>query len=120
MCVTIGISGECALLTRFRLRRADSISSLAVAFIAAYLPPKVTQKGTVRRTYSKVIGQLGSVTCQVLSFANLKDDGAKAPRQIIANLTTLRAKVCTPPSTPDHQTDLLLACRSPRRTRARE
>ncbi|ORY69419.1 hypothetical protein BCR35DRAFT_307980 [Leucosporidium creatinivorum] len=72
VCVTIGIS---------------------VAFIAAYLPPKVTQKGTVRRTYSKVIGQLGSVTCQILSFANLKEDGAKAPRQIIANLTTLRAKV---------------------------
>lgn len=68
-------------------------TSLKVAFLTAYLPPKVTQKGSVRRTYSKVIAQIGYLTCQVLSFANLKEDRAKAPRAIIKSITTLRTKV---------------------------
>lgn len=54
----------------------------------------MTQKGTVRRTYSKVIGQIGTALCQAVSYAHLKGDGArKPPPQIIANLGTLRLKV---------------------------
>ena len=41
-------------------------------------------------TYAKVIEETGGVLCQVLSFANCKEDGAKPPKQIVANIAALR------------------------------
>ncbi|KAL8292379.1 hypothetical protein RQP46_001845 [Phenoliferia psychrophenolica] len=63
---------------------------ITAAWLWAYLPPTSTQKETVRMTYAKVIGETGGVLCQVLSFANCKEDGAKPPKQIIANISALR------------------------------
>ncbi|KAK4700228.1 hypothetical protein P7C70_g6023, partial [Phenoliferia sp. Uapishka_3] len=66
---------------------------ITAAWLWAYLPPKSTQKETVRQTYAKVIGETGGVLCQVLSFANCKADKAKPPKQILKNIAALRAKV---------------------------
>lgn len=66
---------------------------IAIAFVLSYLPPKVTQKGTVRRTYSKVIGQVGTAIAQVVSYAHLKGTVSKPPPRIIQNLALLRQKV---------------------------
>lgn len=81
---------------------------ITAAWIWTYVPPKSTQKETVRQTYATVIGETGGVLCQgsspplrplepvltkslsVLSFANCKTDGAKAPKQILKNISALR------------------------------
>ncbi|KAI5478848.1 hypothetical protein MNV49_004580 [Pseudohyphozyma bogoriensis] len=66
---------------------------ITVAYIGALLPPKATQKETIRKTYGRVIAEMGGILCQVVSFANCKEDGAKAPKQIIKNIAALRLKV---------------------------
>ncbi|KAM0749705.1 hypothetical protein T439DRAFT_326581 [Meredithblackwellia eburnea MCA 4105] len=66
---------------------------ITAAWLWAYLPPRSTQKETVRKTYAKVIGETGGVLCQILSFANCKDGPTSPPKQIVANLAALRAKV---------------------------
>lgn len=100
VCVGIGITSEflpwasCIMAGR---QLADQLSRVPsgpqVAFVVAYIPPSVTQKGTIRRTYAKVTGRLGGTLCQILSFANCKQGVRKPPRQIMKDLATLRAKV---------------------------
>ncbi|KAM0786302.1 hypothetical protein ACM66B_001780 [Microbotryomycetes sp. NB124-2] len=67
---------------------------ISIAFVGAYLPPKVTQKGTIRKTYAKVALQLGGVLCQVLSFALCKENKVtKPPRSVVKRITALRVKI---------------------------
>ncbi|BGP41609.1 hypothetical protein JCM10449v2_005600 [Rhodotorula kratochvilovae] len=66
---------------------------ITIAFVAALIPPTTRQKVTIRRTYAKVIGRMGDVLCQILSYANCKDGPTKTPKVIIKNLAALRARV---------------------------
>ena len=64
---------------------------ITASFVFCYLiPPKVTQKETVRRTYAKVLREMGGVVCQLLSFSNTKPGAGRPPRSIIANISALR------------------------------
>lgn len=63
---------------------------ITIAFIAAFLPPRVTQKATIRRTYANVIGRMGGVLCQILSHAHVKGDTSRTPKLIVQNLAVLR------------------------------
>ncbi|KAK4049887.1 hypothetical protein OIO90_005276 [Microbotryomycetes sp. JL221] len=66
----------------------------SIAFVGAYLPPKATQKGTIRKTYAKVAHQLGGILCQVLSFGLCKDNKVtKSPKGIVKRITGLRVKL---------------------------
>lgn len=67
--------------------------AFSVAFIWALLPGSSRQKVTIRRAYAKVIGRMGDVICQILSYANCKEGPTKAPKVIINNLAALRARV---------------------------
>ncbi|KAJ3016932.1 hypothetical protein HKX48_003802, partial [Thoreauomyces humboldtii] len=69
------------------------VMGVALAYLCAFIPPCVTQKQAIRETYANVIGQSGSVLCQIISFANCKDGKTKPPKLIVANLATLRAKL---------------------------
>ncbi|GEM08584.1 brefeldin A sensitivity protein-related, DUF2421 containing protein [Rhodotorula toruloides] len=66
---------------------------ITIAFIWALLPGSSRQKVTIRRAYAKVIGRMGDVICQILSYANCKEGPTKAPKVIINNLAALRARV---------------------------
>lgn len=66
---------------------------ITVAFIWSFLPPKATQKETVRKTYANVTKQLGTSLCQVVSYANCKKDKMPPPKVIVKNISALRAKV---------------------------
>ncbi|GAA5852185.1 hypothetical protein JCM8547_006692 [Rhodosporidiobolus lusitaniae] len=66
---------------------------ISIAFVWAFVPPATRQKVTIRRTYAKVVGRMGDVVAQVLSFANTKDGPVKAPRVIVNNLASLRQRV---------------------------
>ncbi|GAA6054703.1 hypothetical protein JCM3770_000038, partial [Rhodotorula araucariae] len=66
---------------------------ITIAFVAALIPPTTRQKVSIRRTYAKVIGRMGDVLCQILSYANCKDGPTKTPKVIIKNLAALRARV---------------------------
>ncbi|KAK4050247.1 hypothetical protein OIV83_003568 [Microbotryomycetes sp. JL201] len=67
---------------------------ISIAFVGAYLPPKVTQKGTIRKTYAKVALQLGGVVCQVLSFALCKENRVtRPPKSVVKRITALRVKI---------------------------
>ncbi|CEQ41511.1 SPOSA6832_03240 [Sporobolomyces salmonicolor] len=66
---------------------------MIVAFVWTYIPPKTTQKVSIRRTYARCVDQLGGVMCQILSFANTKTKPTKPPKVIVKNLAMLRMKV---------------------------
>ncbi|GAA5894372.1 hypothetical protein JCM6882_007642 [Rhodosporidiobolus microsporus] len=66
---------------------------ISIAFVWGFVPPATRQKVTIRRTYAKVIGRTGDLICQILSFANTKDEPVKAPKVIVNNLTALRQRV---------------------------
>lgn len=93
VCVTIGISA--AFLFAYREH------SVVVCFISDLelmstntVPPTITQKETVRRTYAKVIAEMGGTLCQIISFSNLRDDHPVVPPQLILqNIAALRTKV---------------------------
>ncbi|TNY20776.1 hypothetical protein DMC30DRAFT_351756 [Rhodotorula diobovata] len=66
---------------------------ISAAFVWALLPPTTRQKVTIRTAYAKVIGRMGDVLCQILSYANCKDGPTKTPKNIVKNLAALRARV---------------------------
>ncbi|SCV72848.1 BQ2448_4385 [Microbotryum intermedium] len=67
---------------------------VVIAFLVAFIPPKVTQKKAIRKTYANVINSMGGVFCQIVSFAACKEDGSSArPTIILKNLAALRTKV---------------------------
>ncbi|GAA5921957.1 hypothetical protein JCM1841_005015 [Sporobolomyces salmonicolor] len=66
---------------------------ISIAFVWTYIPPKTTQKVSIRRTYARCVDQLGGVMCQILSFANTKTKPTKPPKIIVKNLAMLRMKV---------------------------
>ncbi|SCZ92065.1 BZ3500_MvSof-1268-A1-R1_Chr5-3g08313 [Microbotryum saponariae] len=67
---------------------------VVIAFLVAFIPPKVTQKKAIRKTYANVINSMGGVFCQIVSFAACKEDGSGArPTIILKNLAALRTKI---------------------------
>lgn len=65
---------------------------ITAAFLWSFLPPKVTQKERVRKTYANVVKELGTAICQVVSFANCKKDDSPAPKVVVKNIGALRAQ----------------------------
>ncbi|GAA5893885.1 hypothetical protein JCM5296_004627 [Sporobolomyces johnsonii] len=66
---------------------------ISIAFVWTYVPPKTTQKTSIRRTYARCVEKMGGVMCQILSFANTKTKPAKPPKVIVKNISMLRMKV---------------------------
>ncbi|GAA5852458.1 hypothetical protein JCM9279_003454 [Rhodotorula babjevae] len=66
---------------------------ISIAFVWALVPPSTRQKVTIRLAYAKVIGRMGDVLCQVLSYANCKDGPTRTPKNIVKNLAALRMRV---------------------------
>ncbi|GAA5957141.1 hypothetical protein JCM21900_003109 [Sporobolomyces salmonicolor] len=66
---------------------------ISIAFVWTYIPPKTTQKVSIRRTYARCVDKLGGVMCQILSFANTKTKPTKPPKVIVKNLAMLRMQV---------------------------
>ena len=67
---------------------------IAIAFVGAFLPPKSTQKTTIRRTYAATLDAGAAILFRVISLnVNKQQPMQRLPNSVIKNITATRARL---------------------------
>jgi len=67
---------------------------ISIAFIGAFLPPKSTQKTTIRRTYAATLDANVSILFRIISLnVGKKQPIQRLPNSVIKNITATRARL---------------------------
>lgn len=73
---------------------------ISIAFLGAFLPPRSTQKTTIRRTYARTLEANASILFRVISLNVGKEKAMqRLPNSVIQNITATRYVASVPQKT---------------------